>query len=144
MSILVSDGTSVATDTFGNAENISFPLVKLIKEPSTGSVAGAIGPLPQVPLLLKWFITGLQPEQFPKGIAGTGAQLVVVSKDKGTVRYNGTPVPILHGFNTIAIGEGAPFAYGALYAGATLEQAVEAAILYSPHCNGKVEVLKCE
>lgn len=72
---------------------------------------------------------------------GTGAQLVVISKEKGLIRYNGNPITLLHGHNKIAIGEGAPFAYGALYMGATAEQAVAAAIHYSVHCNGVPEVL---
>ena len=63
------------------------------------------------------------------------------SKEKGLVRYNGSCIPLVHGLNKIAIGEGAPFAYGALHMGATAEQAVAAAILYSPYCNGVPEVL---
>ena len=61
-----------------------------------------------------------------------------MSKEKGVVRYRDTAIPYLHGLNKLAIGEGAPFAYGALFMGATAEQAVLAAIDGSPHCNGQV------
>lgn len=81
----------------------------------------------------------MQSKSFP---IGTGAQLLVVSKEKGVVRYRDTAIPYLHGSNKFAIGEGAPFAYGALFMGATAEQAVLAAIDGSPHCNGQVISLK--
>lgn len=75
----------------------------------------------------------MQSETFPKN---SGAQLLVLTKDKGLQRYKNASIPYLHGSNNYAIGEGAPFAYGALFMGATAEQAVAAAIDGSPHCNG--------
>lgn len=78
------------------------------------------------------------------------AQLLICSKEKGLVRYNGTPVPLLHGLNRFAAGEGAPYAYGAMFALDKLgyngddvaEIAVAAAIDGSVHCNGQVVSLK--
>lgn len=75
------------------------------------------------------------PAQFPQ-VVGTNFQLLLLSKEKGVVRYRDSSIPYLHGNQKLAIGEGAPFAYGALFMGATAEQAVAAAIEFSPHCNG--------
>lgn len=70
--------------------------------------------------------------------SNTGGTLLLLTKDKGLLRYKDLPIPYLHGANNYAIGEGAPFAYGAMFMGATAEEAVAAAIDGSPHCNGHV------
>lgn len=67
-----------------------------------------------------------------------GATLIVLTKEKGLQRYKNSAIPYLHGAADYAIGEGAPFAYGALFMGATAEEAVAAAIYCSPDCNGSV------
>lgn len=68
----------------------------------------------------------------------TGGTLLLLTKEKGLLRYKDLPIPYLHGANNYAIGEGAPFAYGAMFMGATAEEAVAAAIDGSPYCNGHV------
>lgn len=70
--------------------------------------------------------------------SSSGGTLLVLTKEKGLLRYKDLPIPYLHGANNYAIGEGAPFAYGAMFMGATAEEAVAAAIDGSPHCNGHV------
>lgn len=76
----------------------------------------------------------MSPPQFP---SQTGAQLVVLTKEKGLQRYKNSATPYLHGKNSLAIGEGAPYAYGAMFMGASAEQAVAAAIHHCIHCNGE-------
>lgn len=145
MSVVVFDGTSLAADSMANGSMSSVPFPKLTKLSQTGGstmVAGVIGPTLAATQLLRWAEAGLVPEQFPsKEVFGSGAQLLVVSKEKGVEKYSETAIPTLHGLNKFAIGEGAPFAYGAMFAGADAVKAVEAAIHYSPHCNGSPEVL---
>lgn len=150
MSVLVFDGMSLATDSFANNGDQAFPYQKLWRTTAypitTTSQAMAlccvVGPLSLASALRHWCNTGLSPSEFPSNVQpSSGAQLVVVSKEKGLLRYNGSPIPHLHGLNKIAIGEGAPFAYGAMDYGATAEQAVATAIKYSVHCNGVPEVL---
>lgn len=97
-------------------------------------LAGAVGPLPALAQFRKWTDAGCVTPFVPV----TDAQLVIVTPDKGLIRYKDSATPYLHGHNTYAMGEGAPFAYGALFMGATAEQAVAAAIHNSPHCNGHV------
>lgn len=145
MSVLVYDGKSLAADSHANTADLAFPFPKIWSLPGTGAnkpctIYGAVGPLPAVAALRQWVEQGMEPGKFPTQ-AGTDSHLVLLSKDKGLIRYKGNAIPYLHGHNKIAIGEGAPFAYGAMFAGATAEQAVAAAIHYSPHCNGKPEVL---
>ena len=77
----------------------------------------------------------MTPTLFP---ARSGGTLLVLTKEKGLQRYKNTAIPYLHGAADYAIGEGAPFAYGALFMGATAEEAVAAAIHHSPDCNGSV------
>ena len=152
MSVIVFDGQgTIAADSLANGPTHSFPYPKVVRlEASIPSLtdqtlpqhtilAGVVGPLQASTQLLNWLTQGLAPSTFPyKWVAGTNAQLITVTKEEGLKRYNGQPIPHLHGLNKFAIGEGAPFAYGALYMGATAEQAVAAAIHYSPDCNGEV------
>lgn len=133
MSVLVWDGTTLAADSHANNGNLAFPLPKLWQLPDQ-RLAGAVGPLRSLTLLREWSQDGMN-SPFP--LSSDGAQLLVVSKEKGVERYSGRPTPHLHGLNKLAIGEGAPWAYGALYMGATAEQAVAAAIEGCVHCNGQ-------
>lgn len=75
----------------------------------------------------------MEASQFP---GQTQAQLLVLTKEKGLQRYKNSSTPYLHGKNSFAIGEGAPYAYGAMFMGASAEQAVAAAIHHCIHCNG--------
>lgn len=133
MSVLVWDGTTLASDSHANNGNLAFPIEKLWLV-SDGRIAGAVGPLRGVATLREWSQAGMN-SPFP--LSSDGAQLLVVSKEKGVERYSGRSTPHLHGLNKLAIGEGAPWAYGALYMGATAEQAVAAAIEGCVHCNGQ-------
>jgi hypothetical protein len=138
MSVLVYDGTSLAADSMANNGHTLFPYSKLWQTGAT--FWGTTGYLQEMAQLRQWVEQGLVPEQYPLSQASQ-SQLVQVSKEKGAVRYKGSALPLLHGRNKFAIGEGAPYAYGALFMGATAEQAVAAAIYYSVHCGGEPEVL---
>ena len=140
MSVIVWDGTTLAADSHANNGDLAFPYPKLWALPDN-RLAGAVGPLQAVTQMQQWTLDGLPPTKFPLN-TGSPAQLLLVSKEKGVVRYRDSSIPYLHGSNKLAIGEGAPFAYGALFMGATAEQAVLAAIDGSPHCNGQVISLK--
>lgn len=144
MSVLVYDGKSIGTDSLANNGEVSFPFGKLWYMASTNgnSLLGAIGPLQAVGALRQWSDQGFRPTQFPTAMVnGTPAQLVVLTKEKGLVRYNKSPVPLLHGYEKLAIGEGAPWATAALEMGASAEEAVRIAIKYCVHCNGEPVVL---
>ena len=136
MSVIVCSDGVMSADSSINSGDLCLPFPKIWKATFQGAelLCGAVGPLPQVALLQQWTLDGLVPKQWP--IQATLAQLLVLSPDKGVVRYRDSSIPYLHGHQKLAIGEGAPFAYGALFMGATAEQAVAAAIEFSPHCNG--------
>jgi hypothetical protein len=145
MSVIVHKNGTLATDTHANNGDIAFPYPKiweLIPASNTAitnqsrTLAGAIGPLQAVAQFHKWTTTDeMDMSLYPQGTGGT---LLLLTKEKGLLRYKDTNIPYLHGANNYAIGEGAPFAYGAMFMGATAEQAVAAAIDGSPHCNGHV------
>jgi len=146
MSVLVWDGHRIAVDSMANTGTHSFPLEKVWRLPATtkqpAMLAGVVGQVQVCADLREWADNGRQIDKFPESASHNLAQLVLVSKEKGLIRYYGSCIPILHGLNKVAIGEGAPVAYGALYMGATAEQAVAAAIQYNPSCNGVPEVFE--
>jgi len=113
---------------------LAYPYPKLWRLSET-TLAGAVGPLQAVALLQQWTLEGCNLDKFP---TNTGGTLLLLTKEKGLLRYKDVPIPYLHGANNYAIGEGAPFAYGAMFMGATAEEAVAAAIDGSPYCNGHV------
>lgn len=155
MSVIVWDGSTLAADSQINGSGVSHDFNKIVEIPANvasgkpRTLAGAVGPMEVVGPILHWVIEGQQ-GNIP-GMWG-GGQLILITKEKGLVRYSPhSAKPLLHGFNKIAIGEGAPFAYGAMsaldYLGATEDYdpayiAVKAAIEHSPHCNGEPITLK--
>lgn len=140
MSVLVYDGRTLCTDSLANNGDQAFPFEKLWYR--EGALLGSIGPLQAVGALRQWADQGFNPTHFPTSrVNGTAAQLVVLTKEKGLVRYNKSPVPLLHGYEKLAIGEGAPWATAALEMGASAEEAVRIAIKYCVHCNGEPVVL---
>lgn len=151
MSVLVFDGNSLSSDSQASNGQTLFPYPKIWTVdhrslPKLGSahtiLAGAIGPLTAASKLREWVEGQMDPTKFPLSyVVNTDAQLVIVTKEHGLKRYTQSATPHLHGFNKIAIGEGAPFAYGALHWNHTAEEAVLSAIAYSPHCNGEAVTL---
>lgn len=144
MSVIVHRNNTLAADSHANSGELAFPYTKLWELIPTSStdiiiqnrtLCGAVGPLQSVAALQQWTLQGCESKNFPTNSGGT---LLLLTKEKGLLRYKDVPIPYLHGANNYAIGEGAPFAYGAMFMGATAEEAVAAAIDGSPHCNGHV------
>ncbi len=156
MSVLVFDGETLAADSHIQNGQLTHRFDKIIEVPANAAMntprvlAGGVGSLDQLGPALQWVIDGQRKDKVLTFWGG--AQLVVITKDKGLVRFvRDTRTPFLHGFNKLAIGEGAPFAYGAMTAMETLGTtggytpawvAVEAAIEHSPQCNGEPITLK--
>lgn len=147
MSVVVRKGDVLAVDSHANSsgrqhdnsESLAFPYPKLwaAEHPrlQVPALFAAVGPLQAVARLQQWVETGMKAADMP---SNSGAQLLVLTKEKGLQRYKNSATPYLHGSYNYAIGEGAPFAYGALFMKATAEEAVAAAIDGSPFCNGSV------
>ncbi len=134
MSVIVHRNGTLAADSHVNSGELAFPFSKLWQVPTTGVLCGAVGPLSSIVQLQEWTL-GSSHTPYP---LNTGGTLLLLTKEKGLLRYKDLPIPYLHGANNYAIGEGAPFAYGAMFMGATAEEAVAAAIDGSPYCNGHV------
>lgn len=150
MSVVVFDGNTLAADSQINNGQVFHPFPKIIEVPANiargqpRTLAAAVGHINTVGIMLQWVVDGQRGGAPPEAFGG--AQLVVVTKEKGLIRFAGNRTPLLHGFNKLAIGEGAPFAYGAMSAIEQLDatpinsmawMGVEAAIEHSPHCNGE-------
>lgn len=141
MSVLVWDGVTLAADRAANDGQTKMSVVKLWC--ASDKLIGGVGNMHTVHRLRDWIIDGRNLEDFPSDSNSLGTHVVVVTKDKGLVRYlPDNPYGIEHGFNAIALGTGRDFAYGALAMGATAEQAVEIANKYSTTCGLGVQAVR--
>ena len=135
MTVVVWDGSTLATDvaaTDGAAQWQTEKAWVFYNELGKVILSGS-GPLHSILEMRDWFKAGARSEDFP-AIQITHPCHFIMVNTNGLQRYEQHPVPINHGRNKCAFGEGRDFAYGALYMGATSEQAVEAANEHSVHC----------
>lgn len=135
MSIIVYDGITLVIDSAAIHEGVKIPLVKHWSVDEQCVIVTGVGNAAQISLMRDWFMAGADPDKFPKSqaLGSPWCELIVVNH-RGLVRYENTPSPVEHGRNKCAFGSGKDFAYGALAVGATAEQAVTAALQYSPEC----------
>lgn len=85
----------------------------------------------------EWIKRGASPTDWSSN--PMGAEMVVVNKEGVHVFHPESPHPVFRGNKPCAFGYGADYAYGALAMGASAEQAVQAANIYSLHCGKGVE-----
>lgn len=133
MSILVWDGKLLASDSHANDGVTSFPLEKIWRT-DKNELIGGVGGVNDVNYMREWWLAGARVSEFPKVTSQN--EFIVISKDRGVIRYKDRPLALLHGHTKCAFGTGRQFAYGALFAGASAEFAVRAAIKYDPSCGG--------
>lgn len=159
MSVIVFDGQTLAADSHINNGSTSFAMNKIIEVPANlvqgtpRTLVGAVGNAQYVAAALNLMAQGESINKIfstPDLYFNGHFTLVTVTKEQGLIRYNGNAIPHLHGFNKIAIGDGAPFAYGAMGAledigyippyglvRSAAALAVNQAIKHSLHCNGE-------
>ena len=112
--------------------------VQKIYKCKDGSIAGAAGGSVAGLAFLKWAKAGRK-GKFPEAAVAkdeTFEGLVLTAK--GEILAFGGPDPEIIMDDTFAIGSGAGYAQAALFVGATLQRAVEAAIHASPKCGGQI------
>ena len=143
MTVIVWDGSTLATDTAANDGNSQWYSPKAwyhVVEEGPVILAGA-GPLHSILAMREWFLDGRKRDAFPVIQTTHPCHFIVVNKG-GLYRYEDHPLPIEHGRNQCAFGEGKDFAYGALAMGATSQQSVTIANQFSTHCGMSVEVFE--
>ncbi len=104
-----------------------------------GSLIGAAGTVADIQLFLKWIRNGADEDEFPR-LHGKDLQALVVDKC-GVIRAfeHSSPTPMRVKAEYCAIGGGAEFALGAMYAGADAVTAVKAARKHHSQTSGRIK-----
>ncbi len=137
MTVVVWDGDILATDQAASDGKAQWKTEKAwyYGEGDDRVILSGTGPLNSILEMREWFKNGYKPSEFPTVQTTHPCHFIVVSQHTGLYRYEVNHIPIHHGWDRCAFGEGREFAYGALYMGADAAQAVAAANEYSPHCD---------
>jgi hypothetical protein len=137
MTIIVWDGDILATDRAASDGKTQWKTEKAwyYGEGEDRLILTGSGPLHSILAMREWFKEGYKPSEFPVIQTTHPCHFIVVSPIQGLYRYESSQIPITHGLDKCAFGEGREFAYGALAMGADAAQAVAVANEYSPHCD---------
>ena len=141
MTVIVWDGSTLATDCAATDGAVMWDTDKAWYY--EGVILSGAGPLQSILEMREWYKGGALPNKFPNiQRSPQYCHFVVVRYGTGLERYEQSPLPINHGHNKCAFGEGRDFAYGALAMGADAKKAVEIANELSPHCGRGVKEYK--
>ena len=141
MTVVVFDGTSLAVDSHSSDGKAKTPATKVWIR--NGELMTGAGHLASILEMKDWYERGGNVGEYPKCQQGPRQCVFIVMDHSSAYRFESSPHPI-EMTGPFAYGAGAEFAYGALHMGATAEQAVEAAIAYSPYCFGVPRVYSPE
>lgn len=138
MSVIVWDGVTLASDSDMNDGQVKVPFEKIWREGQR--LCGVVGPVSDCLKLRAWVKEGSIPDKYPT--ISPDAYLVIVYPNGELTRFTASGIPIATFHKRLALGTGRDFAYGAMFMGASAEDAVRAAIKYSASCSGEVRTLK--
>jgi len=139
MTVIVWDGSTLATDKAATDGAAQWETTKAWRW--NNEILSGAGPLQTILTMREWY-KDRPGNLFPSVQQGPDWCHFVVVTRNGLLRYEQGWIPIDHGWDQCAFGEGRDFAYGAMAMGATAAQAVEAANKYSVHCGLGVEEYK--
>ena len=109
---------------------------------SDGSLVGAAGDSDACWAFIKWAQAGRTDEYPTEALKESDKfEAVILTPAREILVYNSSKYPDPMIGDTFCIGAGSQFAMGALYAGASLEEAVKAAVALSTLCGGKLTTL---
>lgn len=141
MTIVVYDGKALAVDRAAVSGTVMHSVSKVaIHNDKLVTGTGSASALAQ---LVAWYKRGAAEGDFPAQHYANYAELIVVTP-RNLLRYERSPIPIDHGNNKCAFGDGRDLAYGALAMGATAPQAAQVACTYNPNCGGGIDVYEWE
>jgi len=133
MSVVVWDGKTLAADRQATLNNTKCQTRKITRLPS-GDLLAWVGNSESGLALLKWYLSGADPETWPEVQKGDDwSRLIVVHKGK-VWEYEQTPVKIPLHQKFGAWGSGSDLAIGALAMGADAVQAVKIASKFNIYC----------
>lgn len=141
MTTIAFDGETLAVDSRITREGAVVGTAD--KSIETEDFIGAIcGDFVTIPLLRTWVRASLSEQSRPKLPKGSSFILVLVHKRTGRVTvYEDGLSPLEMDDRVFAYGSGAAYALGAMHAGATAKQAVQAAAAYDGATGGRVRQL---
>ncbi len=141
--IAFRDGVLAADNRAMTGDNILGTIVKIAKN-SNGDLAGAAGLASYNYNFIKWF-TGMESGEPPKASKDDN------NYDRGVIFRKNGKIEVFEPTGVFevkapyfAFGSGKPEALGALFMGATAEQAVHAAAAHDPNTGDGVTVLRHE
>jgi len=132
MTIIVWDGSTLATDCAATDGSAKWQTQKAWYW--LGEILSGAGPLHTILEMREWYKGGRIPDKLPKVQLGPHWCHFVVVGAGGLQRYEQSPIPIEHGYDACAFGEGRDFALGALAMGASAAQAVAVCNQLVPSC----------
>lgn len=116
-------------------------LVTKIVRLQNGDIFGIAGKSFHQGLFREWLEAGALPDNRPK-LEG-GHEAIVIRGTKVYLTSNDIPVLGEVEAPYFAIGSGGSIALGAMWQGASAEEAVRAAIEHDTHCGGGIDVIRC-
>jgi len=147
MTVIVWDGETLATDASASDGLAKWSSLKAWYhgEGEDRVILSGTGSLHVILAMRNWFMDGALLNELPS-IQCTShfCHFLVVSPYVGLYWYEQGNISIEHGYKPIAFGEGMEVALGALFMGATSEEAVKAANQHSVHCGPGVKTYKIE
>lgn len=140
MTVIAWDGRSIAADRLGSDNGTKMECTK-IRKLHSGDILAFTGSYWQQEMLMRWYIAGCKPEEWPEFQQKGDDWMLMVSIVQGRCfRYERGAYPVLVENDYYAWGSGQDYAMGALAMGATARQAVEIASLHSTTCGLGVDV----
>ncbi len=140
MTIIAWDGETLAADKRAISSEAISTVTKIFK--IQGCLLGYSGTAKTGEALIDWFMS---PEQeFPKFEECAWARLLVITKDKEILCYEGCRHPLRFEDKFFAIGSGCHFALAAMYLGKSAIEAIEVASHFDPSCGNGINSLRFE
>jgi ATP-dependent protease HslVU (ClpYQ) peptidase subunit len=145
MTTIAATRTQIAGDSMVilEAKSMQYPTIKVRK--IKGKLFGAAGDGGDCTRFLDWAETGFNEKKRPKFStqAGTEHEAILLVVDEEGIKFMSTtdPYPEIVAMDFYAIGSGGKAAWGALYAGATLDQAMEIASAVDPYTRAPFTIL---
>jgi ATP-dependent protease HslVU (ClpYQ) peptidase subunit len=143
MTTIATDGKTVAADTQASigGERMQRPHVKI--ERRGNRIYGVSGTAALQPLLIDWYEKGHVLDDLPKVRESLNWTMLVM--EPGSVKILGETCPVPDDVSyPFAIGSGAEFALGALFAGASPLEAVKIACLLDVNSGGMITTMPLE
>ena len=144
MTVIAWDGKSIAADRRAERGRVIEEHDKLFPGPN-GSTISFAGEAAKGLLLVEWYCKGRKLKDWPKFQSTEDfITMIVAGKDGKVDVYYDEPIPVPFSNNFNAWGSGAPFAIGAMAAGATPLEACKIAGKHCVSCGNGYDVIYFE